>query len=144
MRANGVIQRKFAVMDEQLLQLARRLEGVSRETFAGDWGLRAMTERALQVCVEIVIDVAERLLALKGAGPAATGVECIEKLAALGVIRSPAPYAEMIRFRNLLVHQYETVDPLILHAIATTRLEDFRRFRDEIDAALGAGGGGKP
>ena len=136
MRINGVIQRKFALMDEYLVQLNQRLQGVSRERFVEDWGLRAMTERALQVCLEIVIDVAERLLALKGAGPAASGAECINKLAALGVIKTPEPYTEMIRFRNLLVHQYEIVDPFILYNIATARLADFRRFRDEIDAAL--------
>ena len=58
MRSNGVIQRKFALMDEQLLRLSERIADVSRETFVEDWGLRAMTERALQVCVEIVIDAA--------------------------------------------------------------------------------------
>jgi len=123
-------------MDEQLVQLRRRLEGVSRETFCDDWGLRAMTERALQVCIEMVIDIAERFLALKGAGPAATGAESMEKLAALGVIKSAAPYKEMVRFRNLLVDQNEQIDPVILYGIATTRLSDFRRFQDEIDDAL--------
>ncbi len=60
------------------------------------------------------------------------------------MIKTPEPYTEMIRFRNLLVHQYETVDPLILYNIAMTRLADFRRFRDEIDAALQSHDGNEP
>jgi len=44
----------------------------------------------------------------------------------------------MVRFRNLIVHEYETVDPALLYALATERLHDFRRFRDECDHFLEA------
>ena len=39
----------------------------------------------------------------------------------------------MVRFRNLIVHQYEEVDPEIVFDIAKNKLESFRQFRDEID-----------
>ncbi len=48
---NGVIQRKLALMDRQLALLAPRIAGVSREAFVADWGLRAICERTIQVCV---------------------------------------------------------------------------------------------
>lgn len=44
------------------------------------------------------------------------------------------PYVDIVRFRNLIVHQYEGIDPAILFDLAKGRLGDFRRFRDEIDA----------
>lgn len=43
-------------------------------------------------------------------------------------------YVDIVRFRNLIVHQYEEIDPAILFDLAKNRLGDFRRFRDEIDA----------
>ncbi len=133
MKANGVIQRKLALLDKHLLNLRNEFKGVSLEDFRESWVLQRMAERVLQVMIEICIDIAERIIALKGAGPAATGSEAIEKLAALGAIQSAQPYVEMVRFRNLIVHQYEEIDPEILYSIVSKKLDDFRRFRDEID-----------
>ncbi len=133
MKTNGVIQRKLALLDKHLLNLRNEFKGVSLEDFRESWVLQRMAERVLQVMIEICIDIAERIIALKGAGPAATGSEAIEKLAALGAIQSAQPYAEMVRFRNLIVHRYEEIDPEILYSIVSKKLDDFRRFRDEID-----------
>lgn len=131
--ANGVIQRKLALPDTQLANLQTHLRGVTRERFAADWVLRSMAERALQVVAEILIDVAERIIALGNAGPVATAAEALERLVQLGVIASALPYTDIVRFRNILVHQYAQIDPGIVFELATSRLADFRRFRDEID-----------
>ncbi len=63
-----------------------------------------MAERALQVAAEILIDIAERILALEKAGPASTAAEAIESLVRLRVIQSEQPYVDITRFRNLIVH----------------------------------------
>lgn len=60
-----------------------------------------MAERSLQVMIEVVIDIAERIIALKNAGPVATAVEAMEKLVVLEVIKSVQPYINMIKFRIL-------------------------------------------
>lgn len=133
MKYNGVIQRKFALLDKHLLELQKHLEKVDFSAFRGDWALRCMAERALQVMVEIVIDVAERIIAIEGAGPAATSAEAFEKLQKLGVIKAVLPYSNMIEFRNLIIHQYEEIDPEIVFNIAQKHLDIFRKFRDEID-----------
>ena len=44
-----------------------------------------------------------------------------------------SPYIDMVRFRNLIVHEYEAINPEILYELATGRLSDFRKFRDELD-----------
>ena len=78
MRYNGVIQRKFALLDKHLLELQKHLKNVDFSHFKDDWASRCMAERALQVMVEIVIDIAERIIALEGAGPVATAAESLE------------------------------------------------------------------
>lgn len=133
MKYNGVIQRKFALLDKQLLQLKKHTKDIDFDLFKDDWVMRSMTERALQVMVEIVIDVAERIIAIENAGPAATSAEAIEKLVELNVLKSTLPYSDMVKFRNLIVHQYEEIDPAILYDILENKLENFRQFRNEID-----------
>jgi len=133
MKYNGVIQRKFALLDKQLLQLKNHTKDADFDSFKDDWAMRSMTERALQVMVEIVIDVAERIIAFENAGPAATSAEAIEKLVELKVLQSAQPYSDMVGFRNLIVHQYEEIDPAILYDIVKNKLSNFRQFRDEID-----------
>lgn len=134
MRYNGVIQRKLALLNTQVLRLEESLKDVSFDEFNESWLLRSMAERALQVAAEIIIDVAERILAIEKSGPAATAAEAIESLVSLGVLESSQPYVDIASFRNLIVHQYEEIDPVILFDLAKKRLGDFRRFRDEIDA----------
>ena len=134
MRYNGVVHRKPALLDTQVLNLGESLRDVSFGEFKESWILRSMAERALQVAAEILIDIAERILALEKAGPAATAAEAMESLLRLKVIQSEQPYVDIVRFRNLIVHQYEEIDPAILFDLAKNRLGDFRKFRDEIDA----------
>jgi len=132
-RGNGVLQRKLALLSDQLLKLEFHLREVTPDEFRESWALRSMTERALQVAVEIMIDISERILALENAGPAATAGEALVALVRLHVLKEDTPYRDMIKFRNLLVHQYADIDPDLLFEIATKKLEDFRSFRNEID-----------
>ena len=133
---NGVIQRKLALLDTRVARLESRIKEVNLAVFTADWVLRSMAERELQVAVEMVIDVAERIIAIKGHGPVATSADAIRRLVDIGVIGSESPYVDMVRFRNMIVHQYEEIDPNILYTLATKRLTDFRTFRDEIDQAI--------
>lgn len=134
MKYNGVIERKLAILDDQLLHLRRELKDISCEAFSQSWAMQRMAERSLQVMVEVVIDIAERVIAQHDAGPTSGAADTIEKLAALGVIQSAAPYLPMVRFRNFIVHRYEYVLPEILYAAATRHLETFVQFRREIES----------
>lgn len=133
MKFNGVIQRKLALLDDQVQRLKKHTAGLTVEAFRDDWVVRSMSERAVQVCAEIVIDIAERLIALHNAGPVATAADAIDKLHDLGIIQSAEPYRSMVRMRNLIVHQYEVIDTAILYEVITSRLDDFLLFRNEID-----------
>lgn len=133
MKYNGVIQRKLALLDRQVREIKKALAGVSYLDFAASWEKRSMAERALQVSIEIIIDVAERIIAIEGAGPVESAAGAIESLVTLDILKSDKPYIDMVRFRNLIVHQYEEIDPALLFGLVTTRLDDFRKFRNEID-----------
>jgi len=134
MRYNGVVQRKLALLNTQLIRLEASLKDLNFVEFSDSWEKRTLTERALQVSVEIIIDVAERIISLEGKGPVSSASEAIECLVVMGVLKSSQPYVGMVRFRNLIVHQYEEVEPSILYMLATKKLSDFRKFIDEVSA----------
>jgi uncharacterized protein YutE (UPF0331/DUF86 family) len=97
-----------------------------------EWLVLRAVERDLQVAVEIVIDVCQRLMSMSGMPPAATARDAVEACASLGVISSPDPYRRIVGFRNIVVHRYEFVDPNLLQILVNDHLGDFEHFVEEV------------
>lgn len=131
MAANGVILQKLHILDQVLAEL-RSLGPVSPETLESDWRTRRAVERDLQILVEVVVDVCQRLISTAGQAPAPTGADAVDRCVGLGVLASADPYRRMVQFRNFVVHRYDRVDPPVLVEILNQRLGDFGRFRDEV------------
>ncbi len=128
---NGVIFQKLQSLDEILTEL-RSLGTVRIADLEGDWRTRRAIERDLQVMVEIVIDVCQRLIALAGQTPAPTSGDAVERCIQLGALSNYGAYRKMVQFRNFVVHRYERVDVAILVDMVNHRLADFERFRAEV------------
>lgn len=128
---NDIIISKLSRIDEYLIKLENYLP-VSYDELKNDWGLQKIIERSLQFMVEVMIDIAERIIARKGGAPPVTSADAISRLKDLGVVQNVDTYTQMVRFRNLLVHNYDTLDIKILHSIITERLDDFKKFKKEI------------
>lgn len=128
---NGVLTKKVAVIEETLGRLREHLPR-SYERFASDWVTQKMAERSLQVIIKAMLDIGERLIALQEGGPCATAAAVMEQLERMGVVSSAAAYVPMVRFRNLLVHQYEQIDPAIVYGVASKKLSDVEAFIQEI------------
>lgn len=86
--------------------------------------------RAVQLCVDIAM---HRLTDLDVPMPQTMG-DAFSALAAAGLI--DAPLCQRMRaavgFRNLAVHNYDTINWAVVHAIATTHLDDFKAFAKSI------------
>jgi uncharacterized protein YutE (UPF0331/DUF86 family) len=128
---NGVVLQKLQALDQTLTEL-RSLGQVDLAQLNSDWRTRRAVERDLQVLVEIVIDVCQRLLSLAGQTPAATSVDAVERCIQLGALSDQEAYRRMVRFRNFVVHRYERVDEAILVDVVNHHLVDFELFRDEV------------
>ena len=134
---NGVVAQKLQTLDQTLTEL-QSLGKVDVAGLHGDWRTRRAVERDLQVLVEVVIDICQRLISVAGHAPAATSADAIDRCIQLGVVSEDEVYRQMVRFRNLIVHRYEQVDVNILVDIVNNRLSGFERFRDEILAYVKA------
>ena len=128
---NGVILQRIETL-EQVLQELRSLGPVQVRHLEEDWRIRRAVERDLQVAVEIVVDVCQRLIALGGDGPASTGADAVRRCVEMEVLSSAEPYRRMVQFRNFIVHRYDQVDVSVLADVLCHRLPDFERFRNEV------------
>jgi uncharacterized protein YutE (UPF0331/DUF86 family) len=136
MLINGVIENKLRLLEQKLDDI-RGWGIVDYEEFRTSSLKTNAVERALTVCVEIMIDVSERILAIKKMPPNNTSVDNFLELQTLGIIETHEPYAAMIRFRNFIVHRYERIDTRILFDIVTRKMDAFPQFVHEIRTALG-------
>lgn len=134
MKYNGVILKKFTIMEDEISRL-RALGDVSAARLDHDHFLKHGIERALQICVEVVVDVAQRILSLEGRQPAATAFDALLSLEAMGVLGSAERYRPMIQFRNFVVHRYERVDSAVLATVLSHHLDDLIAFRQEVTGA---------
>lgn len=130
---NGVITNKLSHLQQRLGELRSWPLGTLTE-FKANSLVQCAVERSLQVCVEIMIDVADRILALKGLAPGETASDSMRSLAQTGAIAAADTYAQMVQIRNFIVHRYEHVDPELLYDCATRRLVDFDQFIAEISS----------
>jgi uncharacterized protein YutE (UPF0331/DUF86 family) len=134
---NGIVLQKLQNLNDTLGEL-RSLGVVTQQQLESDWRTRRAIERDLQILVEIVIDVCQRLLSSAGQPPATTGADAVRRCVDIGVLARVEPYQRMVQFRNFIVHRYENVDLAILVEIVNNRLPDFERFRSEVlDYAAG-------
>jgi uncharacterized protein YutE (UPF0331/DUF86 family) len=104
-----------------------------------DWDARQLTEdrityggvlHHLQLSAQIVLDVSAHLNAELGLGHATDYREAVRSLGKHGVL--PADFARRIAalsgFRNVLVHEYLTVDPLKVEKVLKDGLADLKAF----------------
>ena len=128
---NGVVLHKLESLEQVLAEL-NSLGLVSVAQLENEWRTRRAIERNLQVLVEIVIDICQRLLSLDNRTPASTGRNAVLTCVQMGVLSNDEPYNKMVQFHNFIVHRYEQVDGDILVDMVNRRLPDFEQFRNEV------------
>ncbi len=131
MKYNGVIMRKLDLIAQRVSKLRSRVPLTSTE-LEKDFFLRSGIERTLQVCIEAMIDVANRIIFLEGRPPSTASFGSLEQLQDMQILENAAFYRNMVKFRNLIVHRYEQIETDILIAIVNRHLDDFDRFAREI------------
>lgn len=134
MKYNGVIDRKLRVIEERLENI-KSWDIDSFSKLQNSSLLQNAIERALQVAIESMIDVSERILSLENIPPQSTATDNIKKLQELGILKSSEEYLNMVKFRNFIVHRYEKIDLEIIYEILKKRLHLFRNFIDDIRIA---------
>ena len=112
-----------------LVDRLERVRARDEATYLTDVGLRLETERALQLALQITIDVGAHLVAEIGAHPPDRYRDVFRALAEAGILDAELAgrMEDAAGLRNLLVHGYAELDDRQVRA-ALERIEDLRAF----------------
>lgn len=126
----------------EFVEFLNRKKSLRREEFLQDQESQLAVERALQLAIQIVIDIATHILATTSNVTPKDYRDAILKLAHIGVI--PTTFAERIAsmpgFRNVLVHDYIEIDPSRVYRNLQDELDDFVEFARYINDWLDKNG----
>ena len=129
MVSEDVIARRILTLNESLRELERPEAGQA-DALVNDAILRAAVERWLQVAVEACMDIAYHVVASEGWTPPESGRAAFASLATHALI--PHDLAKRLggaaALRNVLVHDYVSVDLDRLAQIVREDLGDLREF----------------
>lgn len=91
-------------------------------------------ERLLQLCIECAIDICKLFVVGLKLGLPSEETDLFnrmqeEKFLSQGMV---SLLKEMRGFRNILIHEYATIDDELVYKTAQTKLDDFIKFKKEI------------
>ncbi len=84
----------------------------------------------MQVCIEAIIDISERIISLENSSPVSTSYKALERLENLGIIKDSSKYKQMIQFRNLF--ENESVDTQKMIFVIDNYFNVFEDYINEI------------
>jgi len=132
-----LIKAKLAKM-RQYLRYLKELQKASLDEFKGDFRLSGSAERYLQVAIESMIDVGNEIISSLQLRRPERYRDIPYILSETDII--PRDFADsiasMIGFRNLLVHDYASLDLDLVYSFLQTRLGDFESFMKYIASWL--------
>ena len=120
---------------EALRHCVRRIQAKrpdQLDTLRDDWDLQDIIALNLTRAVQLCVDIAAHLIAESDHPPPDTMAESFDRLRDMQVLDDEL--AEQLKsavgFRNIAVHQYESVDWAIVHTIVHEHLDHFRQFAE--------------
>lgn len=133
-----ILRRKLLQIDEATGRL-RSWMPIEVRDLENDWKLRWAVERGLQVASEALFDAGAHILAGKFQETVDEYRDIPARLAARGVLRpeTASRLSSLSGFRNVLVHEYATIDLKKLHT-GLGRLDDFDAFVSDVELWLSA------
>ena len=129
----ALILRKVSELDECFGQL-KEYADISLEDYEQNWKTQRIVERTLQIMVEICIDIAHHTIADRDCRVPTTHSDTFKVLYEEGVIDQDLFHVmeKMAKFRNIVVHAYDTIDSAIVVEILKFHLGDFVAFKNTI------------
>ena len=115
-------------------QSLRQLQKVSRDDYLQDDNIQAVVERKLQLSIQVCIDIANYLIAQLGLRAPEQLENVFLVLGREGILSQELAQrmVGMVRFRNILVHNYLDTDADIVYNHLQKGLPDFEQFALEV------------
>lgn len=133
------------VIEQKLESLRRCLKRVAEKcpsdpvTLERDLDLQDIITLNLSRAVQLCVDIGSHLIAgMEAAPPPDTMGQTFDVLAQAGILDEELALRlkKAVGFRNIAVHNYEVIDWMIVHTIASSHLGDFTEFARVIASGL--------
>jgi uncharacterized protein YutE (UPF0331/DUF86 family) len=132
-----IVERKLDSLQRCLARIAHKRPETA-EVLKADIDLQDVLVLNLSRAVQVCVDIGAHLLAPSGSAPPQTMGETFTRLGEAGLI--DADLASRLRsafgFRNLAVHNYDTIDWGIVWLLAGGPLGDFEAFARQVARSL--------
>jgi uncharacterized protein YutE (UPF0331/DUF86 family) len=124
----AAVEAGLARLDREL-SMIERVRGAGRDRFLADDGLQHQAERALQLAIQICLDVGVHLVAARGLRAPDEYRDVFERLSREDTLDAALAerLEEAVGLRNLLVHGYVDLDPALIWE-KLGEVEDLRAF----------------
>ncbi len=128
-----LVERKISQLDNYLSQI-KEFSVISFKEYESDWKIQRIVERTLHLLIETCFDIANQIISDEGFRIPETYADTFVVLFENNVIDENLSknMQKMAKFRNILVHHYEKIDPAIIISILGKNLEDFEEFKKSI------------
>jgi len=128
-----LILRKLSELDEYYRQI-KEYDQLTVAQYADDWKIQRIIERTLQMMIETCVDIASHIIADKGYRVPKSYSDTFkvlheENIVTINLFNS---LNKMAKFRDIVVHHYDSVDAKIVVGILKRDLKDFMSYKDTI------------
>ena len=129
----NLILRKLSELEDYQSQL-QEYKNITVNAYINDWKVQRIIERTLQLLIEICVDICHHLISAKKYRIPTSYSDTFLVLFEQQIFDEMLTerFQKMSRFRNILVHNYEKVDPEIVIPLLKNNLNDFTLFRNAI------------
>jgi uncharacterized protein YutE (UPF0331/DUF86 family) len=130
-----LVAKRLAVIETCVSDLRRLARPAD---LARDIREERFVEHTLQIAIQSALDVASHIVSDLRLGEPRTNGELFDLLERAGVVAPPltATLRNMVGFRNVLVHGYDTVDLAVVRDVVEHRLDDLLAFVAAVRARL--------
>jgi len=132
-----LLLRKLAELEEYLKQI-KEYAKVSAEQYSKDWKIQRIVERTLQMMIETCADIAGHIISDKGYRVPTSYADTFRVLYEKEILAKELfeTMEKISKFRNIIVHHYDRIDPEIVVNILRKDLDDFLIFKNTIVTLL--------
>lgn len=132
-----VVNRKLQKLTTYLQEL-ERMEEVTLEAYLGDFRHRRTVERLVQLIVDVAIDINTHAVVDAGKPPPADAFSSFLEAAKVGLF--PMVFARKIApstgERNIIVHDYESIDDVIVYESISEALELYYQYVKHVSGQI--------
>ena len=128
-----VITMRLTKLDSYVRHL-RALQTAELDEYLRDENIQAIVERRLQLSIQACMDIASYLIAQLGLGVPDEPENVFAVLGSEHLLSRDLAVrmVGMVRFRNILVHDYLEIDSELVYEHLAEELHDFEQFAQEI------------